>query len=87
MARIVTADEKSLKDVIFLDVNVRRDNFGRIVLDECTSDGEHLRDDGKFDEFNESGRQQCRQLLEESFAAFVGKRGHLRVKIEFEEQQ
>ncbi len=68
---------------LYLNVHVRRDVFGRIVLDECESDSAHLR-------FAEAppgdDRPRCRQLLEELFADLVGRHGTLSVDIFFEDK-
>jgi hypothetical protein len=62
--------------------NIRRDHFGRFVVDPCPSDRDHIRD-----AVAKPGddRARCRNLVEESLFAFEGKRGTLHVTIELEE--
>ncbi len=65
------------------DRNIRRDCFGRIVLDTCDSDGEHLR----FAEpLPGDDRPRCRELLEEMFAPLIGRRGTLFVSVVFADE-
>lgn len=60
--------------------NIRRDQFGRTVVDTCASDGNHLRKDGPLPEGDD--RHRCRRLVEEMFTEFEGKRGTLLVRVE-----
>lgn len=53
--------------------HVRQDSFGRIVLDECESDLEHLQAPAVAGE----ERQKCRHLLEDEFRSLVGRKGAL----------
>jgi hypothetical protein len=62
--------------------NVRFDHFGRIVLDDCPTDHDHLVDPKAVGE----GRPTCRKLLENSFREIVGKNGTLVVTISFYEE-
>ncbi len=65
------------------DRNIRRDCFGRIVMDTCDSDGEHLR----FAEpLPGDDRPRCRELLEEMFAPLIGRRGTLFVSVVFADE-
>lgn len=62
--------------------NIRRDVFGRIVIDECESDSQHLTRPLKP---TETERQLCRHLIEEAFQDLVGKKGTLVLNITFKE--
>lgn len=64
--------------------NVRKDRFGRIVVDLCGSDGEHLTRDLTAEE--QADRQKCRYLVEQAFEEFVGKKGTLMVEVTFREE-
>lgn len=60
--------------------NIRKDHFGRIIIDTCVSDVDHLQhavakpgDD----------RARCRQLVEELFNDLEGLKGEVTVTIDF----
>jgi len=59
--------------------NVRQDPFGRIVIDECASDHEHLTAPAPAGQ----ERQQCRALLEDEFRRIVGRKGALFMTVMF----
>lgn len=63
--------------------NIRRDLFGRIVVDTCESDGAHLRKDGPLPAGDD--RHRCRRLIEETFTEFEGRSGTLVVRVELVE--
>jgi hypothetical protein len=66
---------------------IREDNFGRVVIDQCPSDEEHLRSAPTDLETN---KPICRHLLEEFFTrgtGIVGKKGRLVVSFKFTEDQ
>jgi hypothetical protein len=62
--------------------NIRKDHFGRIVIDTCESDESHLVHAPTDPVRN---RPICRHLLEDSFAEFIGQRGRLVVSVRLEE--
>lgn len=62
--------------------NFREDGFGRVVVDTCPSDEEHLRS-SKTDPA--TNRPQCRRLVEEVFAKYLGKSGRLHIEATFYE--
>jgi len=69
------------KKVHFL-CRVRRDQFGRIVLDTCKSDEDHL----KFSTAKEGDdRARCRMLVEEYFDKMVDKEGLFTMDISLDE--
>ena len=60
----------------------RKDAFGRIVVDQCPSDEEHLRSGITY---AGDDRAKCRVLLEDLFEKVVGKTGRLYIeRAEFE---
>jgi hypothetical protein len=63
--------------------NVRKDNFGRIVVDSCESDVDH-----HLNSVAKPGddRARCRRLVEEAFAGYVGRRGKMVIAITFEDE-
>lgn len=63
--------------------NIRKDHFGRIVVDSCESDLDH-----NVNAVPKPGddRARCRSLVEEAFADFIGKRGTMVVSILFQEE-
>jgi hypothetical protein len=63
--------------------NIRKDHFGRIVIDNCPSDSEHLCD-SKTDPVQ--NRPLCRKLVEEAFEGFLGKTGTLVLTISLKEE-
>jgi hypothetical protein len=65
--------------VFIFNGNVRKDDFGRIVVDTCESDGAHLRKDGPLPEGDD--RWRCRNLVEQAFDHVVGKKGKLVVSV------
>lgn len=69
---------------VVLSGNFRLDGFGRIVVDHCTSDREHLISSVTDPEHN---RPKCRQLLEESLAPILGKTGVLLLNVTFIEDR
>lgn len=76
------ANSSKTVDTGFLG-NIRRDNFGRIVVDLCSSDLKHLRD-SKTDPIH--NRPMCRRLIEEAFEPFVGRSGRLTLTVAFDEE-
>lgn len=72
--------------MFFVEGYVREDGFGRIVIDRCPSDDEHLRSAPTDPEIN---KPSCRFLLEEFFTRgtaaeeMLGKKGLLRVSFDF----
>lgn len=63
--------------------NIRKDHFGRIVVDSCPSDPDHLRD-SKTDP--DQNRPLCRKIVEEAFEGFLGKSGTLVMTISLKEE-
>lgn len=62
--------------------NIRKDGFGRIVVDNCPSDPDHLCE-SKTDPVQ--NRPLCRKLVEEAFESFLGKKGTLVMTISLRE--
>jgi len=62
--------------------NVRKDHFGRIVVDTCSSDPDHLRESRTDPARN---RPLCRKLVEDAFEGFLGKTGTLVMTISLKE--
>ncbi len=63
--------------------NFRRDHFGRVVVDTCSSDHAHLTApavEGKE-------RPGCRELIDTLFEQFAGKRGTMTVSIRFSPEE
>jgi hypothetical protein len=68
-----------IKDHTFRNVFVRRDMNGRIVFDQCESDGEHLT--RPLTEQEKMDRQRCRSYPDEAFESFVGRKMWIRVEV------
>jgi hypothetical protein len=64
--------------------NIRRDPFGRVVVDTCPSDGDHLRDSRAIPP---DDRARCRTLVENVFQEHIDKRGKLLVTVSFEPEE
>ena len=64
--------------------NIRKDHFGRIVVDTCPSDPSHLVD-GVTDPVER--RALCRKLIDDAFSDFLGKSGTLVLTISLREDQ
>ena len=64
--------------------NVRRDYFGRFVIDTCVSDDDHL-----LNAQPKPGddRARCRRLLDESFESLEGLKGRVVVTVEFQAEE
>ena len=58
---------------------IRKDYFGRIVIDTCKSDEDHLRNSKAKPGYQRAG---CRVLVEDNFNEFVGMKGFMKVTIE-----
>ena len=70
---------------IYLAGHFRKDQFGRIVIDQCASDEEHLRNSVAPPGVD---RAKCRVLLEDLFRDLIGKTGLMFIdNIEFEEEE
>ena len=63
--------------------NIRKDHFGRIVIDTCRSDLDHNKT-SKTDRVQ--NRPLCRGLVEEAFDGFLGKKGTLTLTISLREE-
>jgi len=68
--------EDGMTKTFSLSGHIRNDHFGRLVVDQCESDNEHLRAPGDGGE-----RQTCRNLVEDAFLPFVGKCGRLTITV------
>ena len=68
--------------IMTLGGNIRRDHFGRFVVDNCPSDEEHLRSSQTNPETN---KPICRNLVEEAFSHLEGKTGTLKITLVFDE--
>jgi len=65
---------------VVLSGNIRKDHFGRIVVDGCDSDLNHLQNaTAKPGE----DRAKCRNLLEQYFEKYIGLKGRLSIEISF----
>lgn len=73
----------SIKNVVLCG-NFRLDSFGRIVVDRCESDAEHLI---SSETDPEHSRPKCRELLEERLAPILGREGLLVMTITFIEHR
>lgn len=70
----------------FKDHFVRIDGFGRVVVDKCSSDQEHLTSSvSVYDPVSDTSRPKCRHPIEELFQDVNGKRGTLEVTVTFHE--
>jgi hypothetical protein len=60
--------------------NVRRDNFGRFIVDPCSSDNDHL-----INSVAKPGddRARCRRLVEEAFENLEGLNGTVTITVDF----
>jgi hypothetical protein len=59
---------------------IRSDDFGRVVVDSCPSDKEHLISSVTNMETN---KPTCRSLVEELFKTFLGREGVMAVEVTF----
>ena len=67
----------------YLTGHFRRDNLGRIVIDQCISDEEHLKNGITYEG---DDRARCRIVLDDLFERLVGKTGRLFIEnAEFDE--
>ena len=64
--------------------NVRRDPFGRIVVDECPSDKAHLRDSVALPG---DDRARCRRLVESVLEEHIGQKGKLSISVVFQPEE
>lgn len=75
----------SVPRVFIFNGNIRKDHFGRIVVDTCESDNAHLRKDGPLPPGDD--RWRCRNLVEEALEHVVGKKGKLVVSVSVVEDE
>jgi hypothetical protein len=77
------SDDRLGVHLVYLQGHIRKDYFGRIVVDQCISDEEHLKNGITYEGEDRVG---CRVILDDLFERLVGKTGRIWFEnVEFDE--